>query len=218
MDNAAKIDAILEDLRSRIEPPKPKSDETLSSAQMELKNFLKERRINYLVHFTDERNINSIKENGILSIKQLNKRQASYVSNDENRNDNKHDYISLSVSGINQPVYKTFRYVKQTLEHGVAVVIDADMLYKEIGTHRIYCSTNAATTVSHKGDSFDSLKAMFGEVVEYSTSAGGKKEVSRRDKNRFASEPTDTQAEILWSKRVPQEYILFYWDLEVDFF
>ena len=218
MDNATKIDYILEDLRSKVELPKAEENQPLSEEQFSIKNFLDERRIHYLVHFTDKKNIENIKSKGILSVEQLKSEKTVYVSNDENRKDNEPDYISLSISGINQYVYKMFRYSNQTIEHGVAVVIDAKMLYKEIDTPRIYCNTNAATAEANKGDSLDAFMAMFADVVEYSTLIGGKREINRNTENRNSFEPTDIQAEILWNKCVPTEYILFYWDLEEDFF
>jgi hypothetical protein len=218
MDNATKIDYILEDLRSKVELPKAEENQPLSEEQVSIKNFLDERRIHYLVHFTDKKNIENIKSKGILSVEQLKSENVLYVSNDENRKDNEPDYISLSVSGINQYVYKTFRYSNQTIEHGVAVVIDAKMLYKEIDTPRIYCNTNAATAEANKGDSLDAFMAMFADVVEYSTLSGGNREINRNTENRNSFEPTDIQAEILWNKRVSADYILFYWDLEEDFF
>ena len=222
MDNATKIDYILEDLRSKVELPKAEENQPLSEEQVSIKNFLDERRIHYLVHFTDKKNIENIKSKGILSVEQLKSENVLYVSNDEKRNDNEPNYISLSVSGINQFVYKKFRYSKQTIEHGVAVVIDAKMLYKEIDTHRIYCLTNAANAKASKGDTLNAFRAMFSNVVEYTVQDENKneikREINRNTENRNSFEPTDIQAEILWNKCVPTEYILFYWDLEEDFF
>ena len=218
MDNVTRIDAIIEDLKTKVDAPKAEENQPLSEEQVSIKNFLDERRIHYLVHFTDKKNIENIKSKGILSVEQLKSEKTVYVSNDEKRKDNEPDYISLSISGINQYVYKMFRYSNQTIEHGVAVVIDAKMLYKEIDTPRIYCNTNAATVEANKGDSLDAFMAMFADVVEYSTLSGGNREINRNTENRNSFEPTDIQAEILWNKRVSADYILFYWDLEEDFF
>ena len=218
MDIAIKIDAILEDLKSKVNLHVPAGYTDLSQEQLEIKSILDERRIHYLVHFTDKKNVKSIKEKGILSLEELKKGKTAFVMNDEIRKDNEPDYISLSVSGINQLVYKRFRYSNQTIEHGVAVVIDAAMLYKEIDTPRIYCTTNAATTESRKGGSLDSFRDMFADVVEYSTLMSGKREIDRNAEKRNSFEPTDVQAEILWNKCVPTDYIMFYWDLEEDFF
>ena len=119
---------------------------------------------------------------------------------------------------MNQFVYKNFRYTRQTIERGVAVVIDARILYEKIDTPRIYCTTNAATSDSKKGDSPEALREMFSDIVEYSTQTGGQKRIDRAAENRNSFEPTDLQAEILWNRCVPVDYNLFYWDLEEDFF
>ena len=170
------------------------------------------------MHFTDAKNIPSIKEKGILSVEELNRINAAYEHNDAFRKDNKPDYISLSVSGMNKYVYRAFRYSARTIEHGVAVVIDAAMLYREIDTHRIYCNTNAAAAEVKGGDSLEALAAMYADKIRYSTSYGEIRDINRTDEKRSSYETTDIQAEILWHKCVPTDYILFYWDLEEDFF
>lgn len=221
MDNAFKIDEIIEDLTSKIgnRDLNTIGVESLSDEQQAIKTFLEEHRIRYLIHFTDAKNIPSIKEKGILSVKQLNKDEILFISNDKDRYDNQLDYISLSVSGMNQFLYKTFRYSKQAIEHGVAVVIDSSILYKEVSTPRIYCNTNAATSDSKKGSSLVDFEAMFADIVEYWVqSALEQRVIDRSSEKRASYEPTDIQAEILWNKCVPTEYIVCYWDLEEDFF
>lgn len=214
------IDKIIEELKQKLNYTYTKevSDLPLSDEQLAIKKFLDERRIHYLIHFTDAKNIASIKENGILSIEELKKRGLVYIRNDENRHDNAPDYISLSVSGINQYLYRTFKNINQTIEHGVAVIINAELLYKEIDTSRIYCNTNAATATSNKGEALKDLEVMFSDTVEYITAMGVERKIDRNVERRASYESTDIQAEILWNKRVPPEYIMFYWDLEEDFF
>ena len=220
MDNASKIDSILEELKQKVSVTERTefTEELFSDEQTALKKILANRRIRYLIHFTDAKNITSIRENGILSVEQLEKRKITYKHNDEYRKDNEPDYISLSISGMNQYVYRSFRYSNQSIEHGVAVVIDAEMLYRELGTHRIYCNTNAATAEANKGASIDDFNAMFADIVEYTTLTGGERKIDRHKENRASYETTDIQAEILWNRCVPAEYILFCWDLEEDFF
>lgn len=220
MDNASKIDSILEELKQKV--PATELTELVeadfSDEQIALKSLLKNRRIRYLIHFTDAKNIPSIRENGVLSVEQLEKRRIIYKQNDEYRKDNEPDYISLSVSGMNQYVYRTFRYSNQSIEHGVAVVINAEILYKELNTNRIYCNTNAATADANKGSTIEDFEAMFSDMVEYTTLSSGERKIDRLKEKRNSYETTDIQAEILWNKRVPPEYIMFYWDLEEDFF
>ena len=221
MENSIRIDKIIEDLSQKINHIDLQRFETtvFTQDQLKIKDFLDERRIHYLIHFTDAKNIPSIKQNGILSVKQLGDREMSYDFNDKYRHDKEKDYISLSISGMNQYLYKTFRYNNRTIEHGVAVIINAEMLYKEIGTHRIYCNTNAATTEAQKGNTLNDFEAMFADVVSYATKSNEEPRViDRNEEHRSSYETTDVQAEILWNKCVPTEYILCYWDLEEDFF
>jgi hypothetical protein len=149
---------------------------------------------------------------------ELKKRGLVYIRNDENRHDNAPDYISLSVSGINKYLYRTFKNINQTIEHGIAVIINPELLYKEINTPRIYCNTNAATATSNKGETLKDLEGMFADTVEYITAMGVERKIDRNVERRTSYEPTDIQAEILWNRYVPTEYILCYWDLEEDFF
>ena len=221
MDNSVRIDKIIEDLKQKINyiDPRVNDKTSLTNEQQQIKNFLDERRIHYLVHFTDAKNIPSIRENGILSVNELGNRSIEYKSNDEYRHDEALDHISLSVSGMNKYLYRAFKNINQTIEHGVAVVINAEMLYKELGTHRFYCNTNAATTEASKGETLDDFEAMFADVVSYTTKSSEEpRKIDRQIEKRASYEPTDIQAEILWNKCVPTEYILCYWDLEEDFF
>ena len=221
MSDHINIDDILADLRKKVGDivPHPSTEDIhLTDEQLALRTFLRERKIHYLIHFTDAKNIPSIMENGILSVKQLQARGAAHTRNDEYRHDNALDFISLSVSGMNPYVYRSFRHTLSTIEHGVAIVIDADMLYREISAQRTYCITNAATTNASKGDTLDDFRAMFAEKIIYTTQSNGTREIDRHSEQRNPSEPTDVQAEILWNGCVPTEYILCYWDLEENFF
>ena len=221
MNNSVRIDKIIEDLKQKINYiDSQSSDEfSLTDEQQKTKDFLDERRIHYLIHFTDAKNIPSIKENGILSVEELSLRNVNYKYNDAYRQDKELDYISLSVSGMNRYLYRTFKNIAQTIDHGVAVIINAEMLYKDLGTHRFYCNTNAATAEVSKGETLNDFEAMFADVVSYTTKTSEEmRRIDRQIEKRASYEPTDIQAEILWKKHVPPEYILCYWDLEEDFF
>ena len=215
MENSIKIDNIIDDLTKRIAPQNvdKENNDFLTEEQLILKSFLEERRIRYLIHFTDEKNVPSIRENGILSVEQLQQLGLTFKANDEDRYDGELDYISLSVSGMNQYLYKTFRYSKQKIKHGVAIVIDSSILYKEISNLRIYCNTNAANSEATIGMDLESFENLFANVVDYKD-----RHFDRANEKRSSFEPTDVQAEILWNKCVPTEYIICYWDLEEDFF
>jgi hypothetical protein len=213
------IDGIIADLESRIgEATTTAAEEKLNEEQMRIKELLNTRNIRYLIHFTDAKNIPSIKKKGLLSVSRLCKEGTEHTINDTERHDHAPDFISLSVSGINTSVYNSFLYIKRSIEHGVAVIIDASMLYREINNKRIYCVTNAATANAEKGSNFTDLDKMFAEIVAYTTQNSGTKIQRRNEQKRLPNEPTDAQAEILWHDHVSSEYILCYWDIQEDFF
>lgn len=220
METIMQINKIIKDLTDKLGHATCTVTEapSLSQEQLLIKNFLEERNIFYLIHFTDEKNIPSIKQHGLLSVSQLERQNITYTRNDENRNDHRLDYISLSISGMNEPVYKSFRYGQHTIEHGIAIVINASILYEKIDVPRIYCVTNAATSNASKGSSFNDLLALFSPQIEYTLSSGAKKTFIRGKLGRAEDMPTDPQSEILWKGSIPLDYIYCYWDLEEDFF
>lgn len=218
MGNDSKIDSIIEGLTVKLGGKTfSQSTEvaTLSDEQLEIKNFLDERRIKYLIHFTDSSNIPSIKKFGILSVDEMKMRNLTFNANDKCRQDRQTDYISLSVSRMNDYVYSDFRHGTESIKHGIAVVIDASILYEEISTERYYCNTNAANAEVIKGNDYNALADMFKETVDIKSKERSFNRVINR---RNSYETTDLQAEILWNKCVPTKYIMFYWDLEGDFF
>ena len=172
------------------------SHQNLSEAQIEIKNFLEKRRIKYLVHFTNSKNIDSIRQHGILSVQELNRRGIYFYNNDENRYDRMLDYISLSVTQYNKYVLDKFKE-NGTLDEVSLIYIDAAILYKEISTPRLYCDRNAAKGSCQKGSSISDLENMFSNNKEY----------DRYEHYRDDNEPTDTQAEILFNKKVDVKYI-----------
>lgn len=221
MDKTLEVlDKIISDLEKKVSKIiiDDNEDIILSEEQKKIKKFLHEHGIRYLIHFTDAKNIPSIKENGILSIEQLKINKLNYLKNDTNRLDHELDYISLSISNINKYVYRNFRYNNNSIEHGVAIVINAEILYKEINNNRIYCETNAATANTRKGSNIEALYAMFDDKINYLLSNGEERVIDRKIEKRVLYETTDLQAEILWNKCVPSKYIAFYWDLEEEFF
>lgn len=183
----------------------------LSIEQKAIKKFLDDRGIHYLIHFTDAENVASIKKNGILSVEELKRHHIPFKSNDDARHDNALDYISLSISEMNQFVYRAYRYDRKTIQHGVKVIIDAAILYLEINTPRTYSNTNAANSNAVKGENIEALQGMFLDSVEYDD-----RHFDRLKK--LPCQTTDLQAEILWHRRVPSKYILCFWDIEEDFF
>ncbi len=75
--------------------------------------LIKERGIEKLIHFTDARNVPSIKKHGLLSVSQLRSRGMPYCFNDPQRFDGKEDYISLSISSCNKFLLDVFDKKKE---------------------------------------------------------------------------------------------------------
>lgn len=176
-------------------PSETKEKSTLSKEQIAIKDFLEKRGIKYLIHFTNSKNIESIKKHGILSVQELNKRNLPFYKNDENRFDNKLDYISLSVTHPNDYVLNNFKETGR-IDNVSLIYIDASILYKEISTHRIYCDRNAAKSSCEKGSTLYYFENMFGHNKSYDRTY------------KTPNEPTDKQAEILFNKRIDSKYII----------
>lgn len=169
----------------------------------EIKRFLEERGIEYLVHFTDAANISSIKRNGLLSRAFLQRRGMEFRFNDNARWDKRLDYISLSITNPNSRVYQSF-VRKGSIQRGAFIYIDASILYKE-SNDRLYCVTNAASTKCPKGRTLSDLERMFDDVVYFETTRG-KQQAKRYD--QADNEPTHEQAEILYQGSIDPKYII----------
>lgn len=176
----------------------------LTREQLEIKNYLEQRNIKYLVHFTNVRNLPSIKKHGILSVSELKKNKIEFDNNDVKRLDGCLEYISLSITHVNCHLYNRFKsnFINKEYE---TLLIDAAILYLEIDNPRIYCETNAAAKQGRKGSKIEDLKAMFAENVDYFTFNNYH---SFDRKNRAINETTADQAEILWFKHIPVKYII----------
>lgn len=181
-------------------------DSSLTLEQLRVKEFLQRRNIRYLVHFTDKRNIFSIKKFGLLPVSLLMQKQMEFVANDDARYDGHEDGISLSISEENIHVKQAFESRYPDREYQI-IRIDASVLYLE-NTPRIYCQTNAATVSGRKGSAFEDLEAMFAQTVCY-TLQNSSEVYSFTRHGQPANQPTVHQAEILWLGEIPLRYLHF---------
>lgn len=180
--------------------------QTQTSAQ--IAQFLKERNITKLFHFTDKSNLDNILNFGFLSRNMLDTLQWIYSFNDDKRLDGRLDFISLSMSRVNEKLLDSF-ILKGKIKECVIVEIDATMLYRE-DNERIYCQTNAATKRAKKGGEFKDLVAMFDDEISYCTNYDGvlqENKIKRNERNLNDNEPTAPQAEILWKDWINPNYI-----------
>lgn len=190
----------------------------LTKEQIEIKEFLEEREIRYLIHFTDESKVNSIRKNGICSPKEGEKRGIKIdINNDDTKSAHKaekymkstpDDYISLTITAMNEKVLSKFKY-DHKIKRPVRILIDASILWKEIEKDRIYCNMNASAGSLSCGNSIDDFKAMFAPRVEqinyYLERSVDDREKDKRPKNVA----THRQAEILFQSNVDPKYLIF---------
>ena len=189
--------------------------ENLSPKQVEIKTFLEERGIVYLVHFTDESRLRSIKENGICSPKEGERRGIKILTNnDDNMSANvadkymkstRDDYISLTVTTMNEKVLSAFKATKK-IKNEKRILIDASILWKEIDKDRIYCNMNASARSLKCGNDITAFKAMFAQTVEQIKFSGERTVDTREGKAKNV--PTHKQAEILFQSNVDPKYIV----------
>lgn len=189
-----------------VTPPRTSSVQSLSLKQLQIKNFLDQRGIKYLLHFTSAENIESIKKHGILSVEELNRQGIAFSRNDVNRLDNELDYISLSITSINRQLLGSYIHTGR-IKNVRVVWISASILYEEIDNPRIYCDRNAAATSCRKGTAFSDLQNMFLDTLRYTTTIG-ERDYDRTRDGRANNEPTDPQSEILFKGCIPTKYIL----------
>lgn len=179
---------------------------SLSQEQLKLKKFLESRNIKYLLHFTDNSNIKSIENHGLLSIKELTKRNIIFKQNDLERIDGMIDYISLSITNPNNFIYRHYKRSGRVKNTSV-VFIDASILYMEMQQSRYYCDRNAAASTCQKGNTLDDFYNLFKEEMNYKTTSNAFT-YNRKLDFRNDNETTDPQAEILFSNYIDKKYII----------
>lgn len=190
----------------------------LTKEQIEIKEFLEEREIKYLVHFTDESKVNSIRKNGICSPKEGEKRGIKIdVNNDDTKSAHKaekymkstpDDYISLTITMMNEKVLSRFKH-DHKIKRPVRILIDANVLWKEIDKDRIYCNMNASAGSLSCGNSIDDFRAMFAPQVKQ-INYHLERSINDREKDkRPKNVATHIQAEILFQSNVDPKYLFF---------
>ena len=188
--------------------------ENLSDKQIEIKTFLENRGIKYLVHFTDSKNYDSIQKYGICSPKEgkklglcmpINNIDISSHRADKYMKSTNDDYISLSITEMNEKVLSAFK-ARNKIKQVKRILIDANILWKEINNDRIYCNMNASAGSLSCGNSFKNLEDMFSPSIEQVKYTGEKILSTRIGKDTNIT--THSQAEILWQSNVDPKYII----------
>ena len=161
---------------------------------LKIKNEIKRRNIQKLVHFSPIENRNSIAVHGLLSKIESARRNIEPVCTDENRYDGFNDHISISITNKNYKMMWKKIYDGIITNGFVIYYIDPRILY-EHPEKVIYCDCNAAKGVApeHLDFGYRGLIHMFsnddGEIIP-------------------GNAPPDVQAEILFKGSIGKKYIL----------
>lgn len=162
-------------------------------------SIIDKRKIEYLIHFTQLSNLESILNNGIYPRSKLDLLDITVEINDHLRLDNHEDSSSLSISF---PNYKMFYGLRMDSDvQWCVLVMNPKILYIY---DCAFCKHNAADTKISNLDIKDlknskSLEEMFEEINNHST----RKEQLLKDYY-----PTDVQAEVLVFDIISRENIL----------
>ena len=160
----------------------------------------KERQIQYLVHFTNIKNVKSIVELGIWNRISLAQSGRPFLYNDLYRLDNAPQAVSVSVTF---PNYRMFYRIRKNEENAkerwVVILLDAK---KVLNLKCAFSYTNAANAYVREIAFEDrmncvSFDMMFSEIPPY----------SRQQRKLAINETTDPQAEVLVNDYIPVDCI-----------
>lgn len=158
----------------------------------ERSEILKKRNIEKIVHFTKVENLESIFENGILSVNRLNDSSIAYSPSDPFRLDDKLNMISTSISFPNYKMFYSKRMENTDIDWAV-ITIDPNLIIHKLDSE--FYKTNAASGIY----SFDYSPTSNNFLLDMFYDEG-------RDPNIPKSYPTDPQAEILINNKIPNTY------------
>jgi len=165
----------------------------------EIINEARKRNITTLIHFTNEKNLKSIIENGILSKDTLDNRKMAYYYNDEYRFDNLSDTISLSVTFPNYKMFYSLRK-ENVADDWVVILIDAE---KVLSKPCAFCYDNAANS----GISVIPLRQRMSLYAFHEMFSDDIFGCKRTEMGLSENEATSPQAEILAFESIPIEAI-----------
>ncbi|TAE56750.1 MAG: DUF4433 domain-containing protein [Nostocales cyanobacterium] len=159
----------------------------------EIKNFVQERGIEYLVHFTSVENLYGIcREGGILSVTKLRELNCLYNQIDPQRLDGKLNHICCSINYYN---FLYHYHVSSKSLCWVLLHISPEYIWKE---NTLFCKFNAATNCgAHIGRGVNRLKSLFDDQVNNSNRIG-----------KPDQQPTCVQAEVMICESISLEDVI----------
>ncbi len=165
-------------------------------------NAINRRKIKHLKHFTDKRNLPSIRKYGLLSRQSLIDREINYIFNDDKRLDQLSHGVCFSVTNLNSHLLNSYR-LRFPSREWIEIFVDANILIK---SRCLYFSSNAAKSAfsdlrkDFQLGTFKAFEAMFAESIPSSPNA------SRAGKE--SHETTCNQAEIIILGNIAKSKIL----------
>lgn len=158
--------------------------------------FLQERKIRHLMHFTQLSNLNSILREGLLPVQGLNERNINYVFNDHLRLDNLKSCICVSIEYPNIRLLNKFREASQDTRW-VVIVLNADLLRNHKNYYSKYNAGSKEMSYTIKGSIYaDNFRDLYAESFSVSLS-NGTRHFTRKSIMNYPYLPTSDQAEIL---------------------
>lgn len=164
----------------------------------QIKEEIVARKIPFCVHVTNNQNISSIMEHGILTLQTCNALHIESHVNDKGRWDFQTDSISVSIASPNIRMF----WNSVANQSRSIILLSTDILWK---LPCEFCYTNAANRVIARFENrnklvgYDAFRKMF-----WDTDNGG----HRKQVNLPAYLPTDIQAEVLVHTNIPCKFIL----------
>lgn len=171
----------------------------LQEESTKIRDFLMERGVSSVVHFTRLENLEGIMSNGLIGRSALDARGVNYRYNDSLRLDGVVNSISASISFPNYKMFWSLR-VQNPEADWVVLRLCPSILWR---MKCAFCHTNAAnkgvsTIALDDRMGVEALRLMFGD---------DKMPTLRRVLNIDDSYPTDPQAEVLLLQNVEVKYI-----------
>ncbi len=163
---------------------------------MSIEEFINKRAIKSLYHFTALGNLQSILDNGLLSVTSLQENNIGYYYNDELRLEKKLNAICVSISFPNYKMFYKYRKKYDELQWCV-IELDPSILYEK---KCLFCETNAANSNEiskndYEKNDINALNKLFYD------------DKYMKDQGLDLNIPTDPQAEVLVLNNIEPQYI-----------
>jgi len=204
-NSTSDIDAILENLFETEDTHKPQ----LCERARTIRGLVNDRKIPFLVHFTQVENLPSILKHGLFSVARTEENDIEVISNDHLRLDGHPNGISLSIAFPNSKMFYKYRKMR-TESNWVVLVVDPSVLW----THDCaFYSRNAAdhrmrAIPPEKLNSAKALNELFSELDGLP---------SREEQKLKSHDTTDVQAEVLVFREIkPSDIKAIAFNSEVD--